>query len=154
MNWKSDKIDELGKNTIWRECIKKEREHHVHPDAKNFRVNPDSLADIAAKVTQHDPTLPPPRKKRFDDMDETDQALASALEDSKLSPTEKYWEPQTASQEYGWIHEPLSPPSSQFRYPRMSCEVTDYATAYVMSSGGTSPFAQKASSNSPSPSPK
>ena len=43
-------------------------------------------------------------------------------------------------QEYGWISEPLSPPSSQFRYPRSSCSVTQYATAYSMSTQGMSPF--------------
>jgi hypothetical protein len=155
MNWKSDKIDELSKNQIWRGTIQKEREHHVSPDAKDFRVNPASLAVVTGKCTEHDPTLPPPRRKKFADLDETDQALSTALQDSKLSPSEKYWEPQTSAQEYGWISTPLSPPGSQFRYPRTACEVTQYATAYSMSSGGVSPYARKANGSPTSPtSPK
>merc|ERR1712070_303844 len=114
MNWKTDKIDEIGKNQIWREHLVKEASCTVLNE--DFRLNPHTMVAITEKPTMVNPNLPPPKKKRADEIDETQAALNAALADACLSPRSKYKEPQSRNMEYGWMSKPLVPRSSQFHF--------------------------------------
>merc|ERR1711924_127911 len=140
MNWKSQKLDEIGKNSVWREHLKKEREGRVLNTT--FRLNPRTMIALTDKPTQVNPNLPPPKRKAPGEVDETQRALTEALNDMAASPKSKYKEAQTSSQDYGWISDPLVPRSSQFHYGNKNSEVTAYAEAYVESLG-VSPFSSK-----------
>merc|ERR1712195_418107 len=107
MNWKTERVDEICKNSIWREHLGKESSNSVLNE--NFRLNPRTMISITDKPGQVNPNLPPPRKKALKDIDETQQALNQALSDACLSPRGKYKEPQTANMEYGWMPDPLCP---------------------------------------------
>jgi len=61
MNWKSQKLDEIGKNQVWREHLKKEREGRVLNTT--FRLNPRTMVALTEKPIHMDPNLPPPKKK-------------------------------------------------------------------------------------------
>ena len=140
MNWKTERVDEICKNSIWREHLGKESSNSVLNE--NFRLNPRTMISITDKPGQVNPNLPPPRKKALKDIDETQQALNQALSDACLSPRGKYKEPQTANMEYGWMPDPLVPKSQQFSFGQKSCEITNYTAAYVESLG-ISPFSNK-----------
>merc|ERR1712216_505464 len=140
MNWKTDKLDEIGKNEVWREHLKKEREGRVQNTT--FRLNPRTMVALTDKPNLVNPNLPPPKKKNPKDIDETQRALLEALSDMAASPKSKYKEAQTSAQDYGWVSEPLVPRSSQFHYGMKSSEVTSYANAYVESQG-IGPFSNK-----------
>merc|ERR1711924_410157 len=141
MNWKSQKLDEIGKNSVWREHLKKEREGRVLNTT--FRLNPRTMVALTDKPTSVNPNLPPPRKKPPGGIDETQRALEEALADMAAPPKAKYKEAQTSSQDHGWLSEPLVPRSSQFHYGNKLCEVTAYAEAYV-GSLGVNPFSAAA----------
>merc|ERR1711998_609285 len=136
MNWKSQKLDEIGKNSVWREHLKKEREGRVLNTT--FRLNPRTMVALTDKPTSVNPNLPPPRKKPPGEIDETQRAL----EDMAASPKSKYKEAQTSAQDHGWLSEPLVPRSSQFHYGIKNSEVVAYTAAYVKSLG-VSPFSSK-----------
>merc|ERR1711924_99025 len=121
MNWKSQKLDEIGKNSVWREHLKKEREGRVLNTT--FRLNPRTMVALTDKPTSVNPNLPPPRKKPPGDIDETQRALEEALQDMAASPKSKYKEAQTSAQDHGWLSEPLVPRSSQFHYGIKNSEV-------------------------------
>merc|ERR1711904_717034 len=78
MNWKSQKLDEIGKNSVWREHLKKEREGRVLNTT--FRLNPRTMVALTDKPTSVNPNLPPPRKKPPGEIDETQRALEEALQ--------------------------------------------------------------------------
>merc|ERR1712070_459099 len=130
MNWKTDRVDEICKNSIWREHLGKESANSVLNE--NFRLNPRTMIAITDKPNLVNHNLPPPRKK----------ALNQALSDACLSPRGKYKEPQTGNMEYGWMPDPLVPKSQQFSFGQKSCEITNYTAAYVESLG-ISPFSNK-----------
>merc|ERR1712196_520972 len=110
MNWKSQKLDEIGKNSVWREHLKKEREGRVLNTT--FRLNPRTMVALTDKPTQVNPNLPPPKRKAPGEVDETQKALMDALGDMAASPKSKYTAAQTSSQDYGWLSAPLVPRSS------------------------------------------
>merc|ERR1711907_514055 len=141
MNWKSQKLDEIGKNQVWREHLKKEREGRVLNTT--FRLNPRTMVALTDKPIHVNPNLPPPKKKAPGEIDETQKALLEALGDMAAEPKHKYKEPQTASQEIGWMLDPLVPRSSQFHYGNKNSEVTAYAEAYTAAQG-CNPFQKKA----------
>merc|ERR1711988_1120062 len=122
MNWKTDKLDEIGKNQVWREHLKKETEGRVLNTT--FRLNPRTMVALTDKPNHCDPNPPPPKKKNPKAIDETQRALLEALADMAASPKSKYKEAQTSSQDYGWVSDPLVPRSSQFHYGMKSSEVS------------------------------
>eukprot|EP00658_Telonema_sp_P-2_P006186 TRINITY_DN12358_c0_g2_i1.p1 TRINITY_DN12358_c0_g2~~TRINITY_DN12358_c0_g2_i1.p1 ORF type:complete len:198 (-),score=52.86 TRINITY_DN12358_c0_g2_i1:320-913(-) len=140
MNWKSSKLDEIGKNQVWKEHLAKESSSTVLNE--QFRLNPRTMIAITEKPTSVNPNLPPPKKKKGSDIDETQRALNDALADAHRPPRGKYSEPQTSSHNYGWISTPLMPKSSQFHYGQKSCEITSYTANYVAATG-VSPFSNK-----------
>jgi len=141
MNWKTEKLDEIGKNSVWREHLKKEKESSTLNTT--FRLNPRTMVVVTDKPCHQNPNLPPPRRPPPGQIDETQQALEKALADMAATPKMKYKEAQTSSQEHGWLSDPLVPRSSQFHYGNKLCEVTAYAEAYV-GSLGVNPFSAAA----------
>jgi len=97
---------------------------------------------LTEKPIHQNPNLPPPKRKPPGEIDETQKALTQALVEMVAAPKSKYKEAQTASQEIGWLSDPLVPRSSQFHYGNKQCEITAYSEAYV-GSLGISPFSNK-----------
>merc|ERR1719181_2518639 len=133
MNWKTEQLDEIGKNSVWREHLKKEKESSTLNTT--FRLNPRTMVVVTDKPIHQNPNLPPPRRPPPGEVDETQKALEKALDDMAATPKSKYKEAQTSAQDFGWLSDPLVPRSSQFNYGNKNSEVTAYAEAYVESLG-------------------
>jgi hypothetical protein len=144
MNWKSDKIDEVSKNRIWKEAL--EREQRTFQVSENFSVNPRRLTEVAEK--------PNTRPARFLNKEEALLAANSGstiklrtLENSILpenefsqivarkdtGPTDKYSKPLTTSQELGWNRAPIRS-TTLFNYPKTQCAETKFANELVKAS--------------------
>eukprot|EP00994_Dinema_validum_P004426 NODE_2476_length_689_cov_94.073437_g2024_i0.p1 GENE.NODE_2476_length_689_cov_94.073437_g2024_i0~~NODE_2476_length_689_cov_94.073437_g2024_i0.p1 ORF type:complete len:165 (+),score=20.40 NODE_2476_length_689_cov_94.073437_g2024_i0:79-573(+) len=159
MNWNGADGNEVHKQTIWIERVRKELNHRL--DKETFSVDPHNLkrSTLTKPVSQ--------RPKRFLDKDAlTLESFARRLKgetvtqtmykevkpqlpdhlDQTLSavhktPKDKYESAQTEAQEIGWVCRPLvvQPPGSRFVHPRQTCEITKYA-AQIIGTSGVDPF--------------
>eukprot|EP00164_Ancoracysta_twista_P001665 GFYU01002187.1.p2 GENE.GFYU01002187.1~~GFYU01002187.1.p2 ORF type:complete len:128 (-),score=23.55 GFYU01002187.1:297-680(-) len=123
--------NEVSVNAQWKERIKKELS--TQQLNTEFALNPKKLEIICEK-----PNLCDPRE-------ESTVAVKGDILDLILAPHrtphEKYSKPVTASHEYGWENRPLTKPSARFHHGRSTCDITQYADAYVTMSG-KSPYAK------------
>mmetsp|Transcript_57920 Transcript_57920/g.125987 ORF Transcript_57920/g.125987 Transcript_57920/m.125987 type:complete len:110 (+) Transcript_57920:254-583(+) len=83
-------------------------------------------------------------RKREQDM----EALREQISAQSKPPQERYENPQTSSQEYGWLHAPLMPRNKRTYRPLGSCDITAYA-ASVCAAQGVSPFARNRDASDP-----
>lgn len=136
----SAKIDEVSRNSIWREHTKKELANHT----LNTNFN---IADLRKMMTiPEKPNHVKPDVK----MSEEDIAFATrtlkevcSVKNRDLLPVDKYESPVTSAQENGWhARIMLVKKNPMFDQARNSCDVTQYADAYY-SMTGTTPFSRK-----------
>jgi len=136
----SPKIDEVSRNSIWREHCKKELAHHTLNT--NFNIaNINKMMTIPEKPNY----VMPSTKMSKDDIAFATQTLKEvcSVKNQDLLPMEKYESPVTASQECGWHSKiMLVKKNPMFEQARGSCDVTQYADAYY-SMTGTTPFSRK-----------
>mmetsp|Transcript_26989 Transcript_26989/g.32768 ORF Transcript_26989/g.32768 Transcript_26989/m.32768 type:complete len:154 (+) Transcript_26989:207-668(+) len=134
------KIDEVSRNSIWREHCKKELSHHTLNT--NFNIsNPLKMPTLPEKPNYVLPNT---------SMSKQDVEVANAtlrevcsIKNAEVPPPEKYESPVTAGNEYGWHSKVnLVGKNQMFAHPRSACEITKYADAYYAMSG-TTPFSRK-----------
>eukprot|EP01002_Notosolenus_urceolatus_P012982 NODE_4347_length_811_cov_36.548556_g3603_i0.p2 GENE.NODE_4347_length_811_cov_36.548556_g3603_i0~~NODE_4347_length_811_cov_36.548556_g3603_i0.p2 ORF type:complete len:162 (+),score=29.13 NODE_4347_length_811_cov_36.548556_g3603_i0:261-746(+) len=151
MNWDSPNIDPVSKQTIWAEHVRKEQgsipkpgEFQMsarmtskgvlpppcNPRPARFLDKSHQLALMSQKLGIKDADLP----QVYKDSEKPESLPAPVLETLKSTvknPTEKYSDPQTSAQEYGWhAKEQLAPEAAKkFHKPRNQCEMTKFASA-------------------------
>jgi hypothetical protein len=67
-------------------------------------------------------------------MNKRDEHFNELLQQTTKTPTEKYANPITASQEIGWHHNDKNQTQSRFHRPKVMCDETVYADALLRSS--------------------
>ncbi|KAM3914192.1 cilia- and flagella-associated protein 144 [Leptodactylus fuscus] len=117
--------DEVSLNAIHRETIRKE--NRSQRLVTEYRINPHH------KV--HAVTGKP--MARHDNQNETaDESFLNVVHHAALEPTKKYTEPQTTSQEIGWMTQPLittDRTDRRLNHHRQKTEITAYMeTAWRM----------------------
>ncbi|CAN0279376.1 unnamed protein product [Ectocarpus sp. 12 AP-2014] len=147
-------VDEVSRQAMWAEVIKKENATIGVPH--RFFLNPNKLVFIARKPTEVDPRTyeadslstghqgsleSPSRIREAEEGDNSDEATLDAS-------SAKLW--KTESQRWGSFYAKKRPPgvdpfSSQrscWRKPRSKCDVTEYGDRYCEMTG-VSPYAKK-----------
>eukprot|EP00295_Goniomonas_pacifica_P033778 CAMPEP_0175965888 /NCGR_PEP_ID=MMETSP0108-20121206/38359_1 /TAXON_ID=195067 ORGANISM="Goniomonas pacifica, Strain CCMP1869" /NCGR_SAMPLE_ID=MMETSP0108 /ASSEMBLY_ACC=CAM_ASM_000204 /LENGTH=172 /DNA_ID=CAMNT_0017294015 /DNA_START=29 /DNA_END=547 /DNA_ORIENTATION=- len=165
-----DANDAVAYNACWRERIQKELQHLSF--GGTFRMTSKSMVYYPEKPCNVRPPRPPSAKpsmqpptasttsgrirpqsasvaesharKREQDM----EALREQISAQSKPPQERYENPQTSSQEYGWLHAPLMPRNKRTYRPLGSCDITAYA-ASVCAAQGVSPFARNRDASDP-----
>ncbi|KAK3236233.1 hypothetical protein CYMTET_53615 [Cymbomonas tetramitiformis] len=136
----SGKIDEVSRNSIWREHCKKELNNHVLNT--NFNIsNPLKMPTLPEKPNY----VLPNTSMSKSDLDAANQTLREvcSVKNADVVPPEKYESPQTAGHELGWHSKvKLVDKDPMFEYARNTCEITKYADAYFAMSG-TTPYSRK-----------
>ncbi|EFJ14611.1 hypothetical protein SELMODRAFT_423306 [Selaginella moellendorffii] len=149
-------IDEVAQNAVWREFCKKLDSNEVN--VGEFTINPLTTVPITEKPTRVVPSVrgttpqPPSQKVKvaFDraiskeEFKDAKQLLEDLypIKNLDLVPPEKYEVPLTYAQEYGWANMPLVKPKTAFEFPRRTCELTQFAAAYLEAMH-TTPFSKK-----------
>ncbi|KAM8930480.1 cilia- and flagella-associated protein 144 [Pelodytes ibericus] len=110
--------DEVSLNAIHRETIRKE--NRCQRLVTEFGINPyRKVHAVAGKPMS-----------RHDNQTETaDDNFLKIIHHSALEPTKKYTEPQTTSQEIGWISKPLidiNHSDRRLHHYRQNSEITTY----------------------------
>eukprot|EP00218_Dolichomastix_sp_CCMP3274_P016773 CAMPEP_0170132900 /NCGR_PEP_ID=MMETSP0033_2-20121228/949_1 /TAXON_ID=195969 /ORGANISM="Dolichomastix tenuilepis, Strain CCMP3274" /LENGTH=152 /DNA_ID=CAMNT_0010368349 /DNA_START=18 /DNA_END=476 /DNA_ORIENTATION=+ len=135
----SNKLDEVSKNSIWRE--------HCTKELNNTTLNTNFNISNPARM----PTLPekpnyilPNTAVDGSEMSEARERLRMlcSIKDADQLPPDKYDDPRTSAQEYGWHSKTLMGNNPIFNYKRSACEITSYADKYYEMSG-TTPFSRK-----------
>lgn len=136
----STKIDEVSRNSIWREHCTKER-HMLKLNTNFFIANPSSMPTISDKPNYVVPSV----KLNQKDMDEAARTLKEvcSVKNKDLLPYEKFEAPITSTHEIGWhTKTQLVKKHPMFHHARASCDITQYADAYYAMSG-TTPYSRK-----------
>ncbi|XP_068095528.1 cilia- and flagella-associated protein 144 [Hyperolius riggenbachi] len=113
--------DEVTLNAIHRETLRKE--NRCQKLVTEFTINPfHKIHAVTGKPMA-----------RHDNQNETaDESFLKIFHHTALEPTKKYTEPQTTSQEIGWITEPLissDRTDSRLHHHRQKTEITTYMEA-------------------------
>mmetsp|Transcript_13391 Transcript_13391/g.18308 ORF Transcript_13391/g.18308 Transcript_13391/m.18308 type:complete len:153 (-) Transcript_13391:62-520(-) len=136
----SGKIDEVSRNSIWREHCKKELHHHSLNT--NFNIaDPKSMPTFPEKPNY----VMPNTRMNPKDLEEATQTLKEvcSIKNGELLPFEKHASPVTSAHELGWhSRTQLVKKHPMFEYSRNFCEITKYADAYYAMSG-TTPYSRK-----------
>jgi len=148
-------VDEVARNAIWREAIRKEEGRNRDAGLATFHFNPKTMHPLTEKpnaVTYRLRTssssssssslfVDTPSASRHHE--EWDQEMKATMRLLDRAPRSKYIDPITTAHEYGW-HDPLMPTEvsqdHRFYEARKMCEITKYGDAYVTMKG-KSPFA-------------
>eukprot|EP01006_Ploeotia_vitrea_P049349 TRINITY_DN67332_c8_g3_i1.p1 TRINITY_DN67332_c8_g3~~TRINITY_DN67332_c8_g3_i1.p1 ORF type:complete len:170 (-),score=22.19 TRINITY_DN67332_c8_g3_i1:522-1031(-) len=161
MNWNAKDGNEVHKQTIWAETIRKELAHRSDKDS--FSINPHQLRrqvltepvsvrpkrfmdkdtqmlNTITRQLKRDP-FRDSRRQRLEEMPALPKPLSKALNDVHKLPTTKYSYPQTSSQDIGWMSKPLKdqPRHSRFNHFKGSCDITRYAD-HIISASHLDPF--------------
>jgi hypothetical protein len=159
MNWNSKDGNEVHRQTIWAEHVRKELLHRC--DKETFSIDPKNLRkNTLTEPVSHRPRRfldkdaillesfsrrlkgEPPLTNKFKETGpQLPPHLDSILTAVHKTPKDKYDFPQTEAQEMGWLNRPLlvHPQGSRFNHPRKTCEVTRYA-AHIVASSNIDPF--------------
>ncbi|EFJ36665.1 hypothetical protein SELMODRAFT_403254 [Selaginella moellendorffii] len=131
-------IDEVAQNAVWREFCKKLDSNEVN--VGEFTINPLTTVPITEKPTRVVPSV----RVSKDEFKDAKQLLEDLypIKNLDLVPPEKYEVPLTYAQEYGWANMPLVKPKTAFEFPRQTCEITQFAAAYLEAMH-TTPFSKK-----------
>eukprot|EP00761_Pharyngomonas_kirbyi_P013659 gb/GECH01013688.1/.p1 GENE.gb/GECH01013688.1/~~gb/GECH01013688.1/.p1 ORF type:complete len:169 (+),score=47.82 gb/GECH01013688.1/:1-507(+) len=157
MNWNSDKIDTVSKNTIWEDHVKRESKFIKLPGS--FNVTPDNLQVVTEKPNQREKRFLRPREEILmetlnkvtgveknknenhdqesnessnnNQNDPTLKKFHETLERSTKLPNEVHEMPETSSQEYGWYSRPLVQQSK--RNAHKQCDLTKFADQMIRS---------------------
>jgi hypothetical protein len=134
----SAKIDEVSRNEIWREHVHKEDGRKR--DNAPFQMNPNTLATIAVKPTQIDPT-------RMKGSTEEEKREIAALEKKLQRRMQSLTE--TEANEVGHLDSEMYNKdrvrtNRRWYKGKASCDITLYADAYTTMSG-QNPFSDKGS---------
>mmetsp|Transcript_37016 Transcript_37016/g.91478 ORF Transcript_37016/g.91478 Transcript_37016/m.91478 type:complete len:151 (-) Transcript_37016:336-788(-) len=137
----SAKIDEVSKNSIWREHCLKELAHCELNT--NFSISNVKKMSVIPEKPNY---VVPSTKINKGEMDAASTLLKSlcAVQDADLLPSERFELPVTSAQEVGWKFKPLVPRNAMFAKPRNSCDITLYADKYFEMCG-TTPFSRNIS---------
>ncbi|XP_062308755.1 protein FAM183A [Osmerus eperlanus] len=114
-------VDIVHQNSIHIETIKKEQ--RCQKLYTRFSINPFKKLHVM--------TDKPMSKNTHEEVEE-DPAFLKAIHDACLEPTKKYPQPQTESQEIGWISKPLIAADRSDRrlnFSRQNTEITKYMDA-------------------------
>mmetsp|Transcript_20792 Transcript_20792/g.70794 ORF Transcript_20792/g.70794 Transcript_20792/m.70794 type:complete len:150 (-) Transcript_20792:109-558(-) len=132
----SQRIDEVSRNSIWREHCTKELAHTTLNT--NFNIsNPWKMPTLPEKPNY---MLPSNNLDEFECYQSAEELRElCSIKDADQLPAEKYDEPRTSAQEYGWSSKPFGEQNGMFTYARSACELTKYADAYYKMSA-TTPF--------------
>ena len=130
----SDMMSPVAKNQTWCERIKKEQQ--LTKIREEYSPNVGTLSFLTEAPTKT-LGLPMGHPKYTDvpDIHPDDKKLMDKFEQTKLGPQRKYHWPQTEAQEVGWNTEPLMENPKEFYHPNGTCDITEYADAYVRSKG-------------------
>ncbi|GAX86453.1 hypothetical protein CEUSTIGMA_g13863.t1 [Chlamydomonas eustigma] len=136
----SKKLDEVARNSVWEEHVKKENRvltlgdsFHI-ADARKLNVLPE-------KPNRMVPTsnLSPEMVQKATEL----LTSMSTLKDSDKLPHEIYALPRTANSEYGFFSsKPLVPPNPMFEHKTKMVDVTEYGNTYVRMAG-IGPYVRK-----------
>eukprot|EP00500_Bicosoecida_sp_ms1_P004354 CAMPEP_0203807772 /NCGR_PEP_ID=MMETSP0115-20131106/1245_1 /ASSEMBLY_ACC=CAM_ASM_000227 /TAXON_ID=33651 /ORGANISM="Bicosoecid sp, Strain ms1" /LENGTH=195 /DNA_ID=CAMNT_0050716457 /DNA_START=25 /DNA_END=609 /DNA_ORIENTATION=+ len=124
------KFDEVSRNQIWREFLRKEA--RLPPKTCKFVINPKTVKPLAPKPGQREP------EAKDDDPDFV--SLKTTLRKAQEVPTDKFDFPATASQEIGWYWKDNV--REKYMHARTKCTETKYAESYY-AMAGTSPYAKR-----------
>jgi len=134
------KIDEVSRNSIWREHCKKELSNHTLNT--NFNIsNPLKMPTLPEKPNY----VLPNTSMSKDDVEVANATLREVcnMKNAEVAPPDKYESPLTSANEYGWHSKVnLVGKNPMFSFSRNTCEITKYADAYHAMSG-TTPFSRK-----------
>ncbi|XP_040040804.2 cilia- and flagella-associated protein 144 [Gasterosteus aculeatus] len=112
-----EKLNEVQKNAIHKETIRKEKRHEILQT--QFTFNPHRRPHIL--------TDKPMSRKPTEEIEENSEFI-EAFQRARLVPTMKYSTPQTSGQEIGWwVSTPLIPPNpndKRFNFHRCCTDVT------------------------------
>jgi hypothetical protein len=153
--------NEVHKQTIWSETIRKEMAHRtertifsinntqlkktvltepVSVRPKRFLDKDTIMLESVTRQLKGEP-FRDARSARLDHLPALPPHLTRTLTEPAKLPTEKYDAPNTSSQEVGWVSKTLieMPKNSRFYHPKNTCDITRYA-AHIISSSHLDPF--------------
>nr|CCA22898.1 cleavage induced hypothetical protein [Albugo laibachii Nc14] len=139
---KTAAFDEVARNQIWREQLRKEYEQES--TLTPFQLNLKTLHSIPLKPTQVHPTA---FAAHAHERQDGSQEVSAKLQAFHKKHNEKSNAPQTETQRIGWHYqtalEGVQWELQQRMYKgRGSCDVTKFASSYC-AMAGCSPFAEK-----------
>ncbi|ETV69762.1 hypothetical protein H257_14599 [Aphanomyces astaci] len=135
------KCDEVSKNQIWREHLKKEL--LMEGPSTPFQFNPKTLSSVTPKPTM----MKPSDFSRTDPVGSTSNEVAEKVKQNVKKPQEISAVPMTEAQKVGWAHDQAwkngrGAVSKRWYRGRGSTDVTEFAENYC-TMAGCSPFADK-----------
>lgn len=128
----SSKIDEVSRNSIWREHVR--HENKLCKLNESFSVNPRTIATITGKPNVRERCVDKEAEEK--ELEEFRKTLSSSKTIKDQCPY-----PMSASQEIGWWHDEMKQ-DTKWTKARKTCTETNYAMHYVAMTG-RSPFAAK-----------
>lgn len=130
----------VAQNRIWEEHVHKENRSHTLNT--NFNItSPTKLIILSEKPNRTIPTSNPGPEVVQAAM--TTLHNMSSIKDSDKTPGERFALPLTGNMEYGFFGgKPLVKPNQAWDYKIRTCDVTEYATSFVLNKG-TSPYVKQ-----------
>ncbi|KAH9125255.1 hypothetical protein AeMF1_004096 [Aphanomyces euteiches] len=138
------KCDEVSKNQIWREHLKKEL--LMEGPSTPFQFNPKTLSSVTPKPTSMKPS-DFSKAEPLDSANSIANEVEAKVKQNVKKPQEISEMPMTEAQKIGWAHEHAwkhgrGAVNKRWYRGRGSTDVTDFAENYV-TMAGCSPFADK-----------
>ncbi|KAK9823174.1 hypothetical protein WJX72_000838 [[Myrmecia] bisecta] len=137
----SKNIDEVSRNSIWREHCRKENSKLKMSDTFSI-PNPQRMTILPEKPNY---TVPRVIRPDSDEVLQATQKLASLCnaKHTHQLPNQTHMLPVSSNMEYGFNYTPLFQTHPMFQYRKTKCDVTAYAETYCAAMGGQSPFAKR-----------
>lgn len=140
-----DKKNEVHKNCIHAENIKKEHQYSARNRSEEYSLNPFTMQNISEKPNYVTP-LNPYKSVKVDNIhdDVVERAfrlnsMRKKIQSAGMAPRQKFAFQQTSSQEIGWFNQPLVKPADRWQHGVTNCQITKYADNY-MELKKTNPF--------------